>query len=163
MSTEQWQVAKPAMKTALIGIAAPGRNVSVATKMMHLKRPKLFPVLDALVVQSIGGKYYTGKFPDRRADRSLGFMSTYAVKVSRRERRSRRSRRVLPLSNCRGNHAHPGRSALDDQPAIRARPNRSHHRTLAAGRRNRVGSDPKGPKVIAGPPQRVGRPKNLFR
>ena len=61
MSPEQWQAAKPAMKTALIGITAPGRNVSVATKMMHLKRPKLFPVLDALVVESIGGKYCQGR------------------------------------------------------------------------------------------------------
>ncbi len=74
MPPQQWQVAKPALKDALIGITAPGRNVSVATKMLHLKRPSLFPVLDKLVVGSIGGKYYTGKFSDRRADRSLEFI-----------------------------------------------------------------------------------------
>lgn len=74
MTLDRWQAAKPAIKTALIEITAPGRNVSVSTKMLHLKRPKLFPVLDTLVVERIGGKYYTGKFADRRADRSLEFI-----------------------------------------------------------------------------------------
>lgn len=74
MTPERWQTAEPAIKSALVGITARGRNVSVATKMLHLKRPELFPVLDALVVESIGGKYYTGKFADRRADRSLQFV-----------------------------------------------------------------------------------------
>jgi hypothetical protein len=71
MAPQQWQAAKPTLKAALIGITAPGRNVSVATKMLHLKRPNLFPVLDALVVEGIAGRYYTGRFPDKRADRSL--------------------------------------------------------------------------------------------
>lgn len=74
MPPDQWHAVKPTLKNALIGITAPGRNVSVATKMLHLKRPSLFPVLDRLVVESIGGRYYTGKFPDRRADRSLEFI-----------------------------------------------------------------------------------------
>jgi hypothetical protein len=46
--------------TALLEVAftnaiAPYRNLAVATKVLHLKRPALFPVLDALVVQQIGG------------------------------------------------------------------------------------------------------------
>jgi hypothetical protein len=32
-----------------------GRGVSVATKMLHLKRPRLFPVLDSFVAQMLGG------------------------------------------------------------------------------------------------------------
>jgi hypothetical protein len=43
---------------------------------MHLKRPKLFPVLDALVVQSIGGKYYTGRFPTDGQIEALALLST---------------------------------------------------------------------------------------
>lgn len=46
--------------TALLEVAfaaaiAPHRNLAVATKVLHLKRPSLFPVLDLLVVQQIGG------------------------------------------------------------------------------------------------------------
>jgi Family of unknown function (DUF6308) len=46
--------------TALVEVAfaaaiAPYRNLAVATKVLHLKRPSLFPVLDLLVVQQIGG------------------------------------------------------------------------------------------------------------
>ena len=31
-----------------------GRGVSVSTKMLHLKRPRLFPILDRLVVEVLG-------------------------------------------------------------------------------------------------------------
>jgi hypothetical protein len=34
---------------------APYRNLSVATKVLHLKRPSLIPILDSLVVEQIGG------------------------------------------------------------------------------------------------------------
>jgi hypothetical protein len=33
----------------------PYRNLAVATKILHLKRPGLFPVLDSLVVDQLGG------------------------------------------------------------------------------------------------------------
>jgi hypothetical protein len=39
----------------LTSAVAPYRNLSVATKVLHLKRPHLFPVLDSLVAQQIGG------------------------------------------------------------------------------------------------------------
>jgi hypothetical protein len=39
---------------ALSEIVGPRRGVSVATKMLHLKRPLLFPVLDSLVAQMLG-------------------------------------------------------------------------------------------------------------
>jgi hypothetical protein len=60
----------------LLASPVPGRDVSVATMMMHSKRPKLFPVLDALVVQSIGGKYYTGRFPTDGQIEALALLST---------------------------------------------------------------------------------------
>jgi hypothetical protein len=101
MSDAQWEAARPYIKGALVGITAPGRNVSVATKMLHLKRPELFPVLDALVVERIGGSYYTGKFAERRAERSLQFIEhlrtqAIASRVALEEIRSRLAAVELP-------------------------------------------------------------------
>jgi Family of unknown function (DUF6308) len=39
--------------TALIG---PGRGLAVVTKLLHLKRPRLFPMLDQLVVEMLGAR-----------------------------------------------------------------------------------------------------------
>jgi hypothetical protein len=39
---------------AIRSTIGPGRGVSVATKLLHLKRPRLFPVLDAFVAQLLG-------------------------------------------------------------------------------------------------------------
>jgi hypothetical protein len=50
-----WQEkARPAVEHALTGAIAPGRGLSVATKVLHLKRPRMFPVLDSLVLQQLG-------------------------------------------------------------------------------------------------------------
>ncbi len=43
------------LEAAFAAAIAPHRNLAVATKVLHLKRPSLFPVLDLLVVQQIGG------------------------------------------------------------------------------------------------------------
>ena len=43
------------VQTALMACIGRGRGVSVATKMLHLKRPRLFPVLDSFVAQMLGG------------------------------------------------------------------------------------------------------------
>lgn len=60
-----------ALIDALVGIIAPYRNVSVATKMLHLKRPALFPVLDRLVVESVGGRISSTASPATRASQAL--------------------------------------------------------------------------------------------
>jgi hypothetical protein len=44
----------PVLETALSALMQKGRGVSVSTKMLHLKRPKLVPVLDRLVVEQLG-------------------------------------------------------------------------------------------------------------
>jgi hypothetical protein len=49
-----WSRAQPANATALTATVARGRGLSVATKVLHLKRPGLFPVLDSLVLQQLG-------------------------------------------------------------------------------------------------------------
>lgn len=56
---------------ALLGVIAPYRNVSVATKMLHLKRPALFPVLDRLVVESVNGHISSTASPLTRASQAL--------------------------------------------------------------------------------------------
>ena len=42
---------------ALAGILGPGRNIAVATKVLHLKWPRLFPILDRFVVELLGGRF----------------------------------------------------------------------------------------------------------
>lgn len=50
-----WQDrARPAVQSGLAAMVAPGRGLSVATKVLHLKRPRMFPVLDSLVLQQLG-------------------------------------------------------------------------------------------------------------
>ena len=43
------------LEAAFAAAIAPRRNLAVATKLLHLKQPALFPILDAFVVESIGG------------------------------------------------------------------------------------------------------------
>lgn len=52
----RWRQADgPALaRAALAGAIGPGRGPSVATKVLHVKRPHLFPVLDAFVAQMLG-------------------------------------------------------------------------------------------------------------
>ena len=51
---------------ALTAVIGPGRGASVGTKMLHLKRPRLFPVLDLLVAQMLGAPISEG-LPEVRA------------------------------------------------------------------------------------------------
>jgi hypothetical protein len=52
---------------ALSAVVGQGRGVSVATKMLHLKRPRLFPILDRLVVEVLGGSLAEDAAPEIRA------------------------------------------------------------------------------------------------
>jgi hypothetical protein len=55
MTDDEWRSASSALEAALAATIGPYRNLSVATKVLHLKRPRLFPVLDSLVIQQLGG------------------------------------------------------------------------------------------------------------
>jgi hypothetical protein len=46
------------LAAAIEAAVGPYRRLSVATKVLHLKRPRLFPVLDSLGVDLIGGPAY---------------------------------------------------------------------------------------------------------
>jgi hypothetical protein len=65
----QWDSAEAErlVGAALAGCVGRGRGVSVATKMLHLKRPRLFPVLDQLVADMLGAPISTEAPPDVRA------------------------------------------------------------------------------------------------
>jgi hypothetical protein len=50
-----WQTrARGAVEVALGAAIGKGRGLSVGTKVLHLKRPMMFPVLDSLVLQQLG-------------------------------------------------------------------------------------------------------------
>lgn len=49
-----WGRARPAVEAALAAATGPGRGLSVGTKVLHLKRPTMFPVLDRLVLEQLG-------------------------------------------------------------------------------------------------------------
>lgn len=52
---DTWKTdAAPALEVALTELLQKGRGVSVSTKMLHLQRPRLVPVLDSLVVAQLG-------------------------------------------------------------------------------------------------------------
>ncbi|MGD0121693.1 MAG: DUF6308 family protein [Candidatus Limnocylindrales bacterium] len=55
LSAAEWVRVRPAIEQALREVIGPYRNLAVATKVLHLKRPGIFPVLDSLVVDQIGG------------------------------------------------------------------------------------------------------------
>jgi hypothetical protein len=55
LSEARWQrTVRPAMAAALSASIGPHRGLARTTKVLHLKRPKLFPLLDRLVVEQVG-------------------------------------------------------------------------------------------------------------
>jgi Family of unknown function (DUF6308) len=54
-SDELWQSSvRTRVDEALVAATGPGRGISVGSKVLHLKRPGMFPVLDSLVLQQLG-------------------------------------------------------------------------------------------------------------
>lgn len=49
-----WKRIRPFAAEGLAAMLAPHRGLSTGSKVLHLKRPRLFPVLDAFVVQQVG-------------------------------------------------------------------------------------------------------------
>lgn len=54
-SDDEWRALRDAAEAAFVAGIGPHRNLSVATKVLHLKRPRFFPVLDSLVIEQLGG------------------------------------------------------------------------------------------------------------
>ena len=73
---------------ALGATIGPGRGMAVATKLLHLKRPRLFPMLDRLVAEMLGLGLTDDPRPAQRVDA--------AVRLTRRIRTEGR-RNLEPL------------------------------------------------------------------
>jgi len=61
--------AEALIDAALSAVIGPGRGASVGTKMLHLKRPRLFPVIDQLVAQMLGAQISEADVRARQAAR----------------------------------------------------------------------------------------------
>ena len=48
------------LRTSIDAMLGDHRGLSVATKLLHLKRPGLVPILDSLVVDQLGGRRKDG-------------------------------------------------------------------------------------------------------
>jgi hypothetical protein len=74
---EQWEGAHGAnlSQSALRDAIGPGRGPSVATKVLHLKRPRLFPVLDDFVAVMLGMNMPSDAPPARRAELAWTLMA----------------------------------------------------------------------------------------
>lgn len=72
MADTEWQAAQveQRIREAFDGIVAPYRNISVATKMLHFKRPQLIPVLDSLVLEMLGVRIPADNARERRLNRA---------------------------------------------------------------------------------------------
>jgi hypothetical protein len=63
------------VRDALVATVADGRGLSVATKMLHLKRPRLFPIIDRLVAEMLGFAARSSATPERRAQEGQLFVA----------------------------------------------------------------------------------------
>ena len=80
---------------ALAAIVGPNRNVGVATKMLHLKRPRLFPILDKLVVEMLTGGISQDATADVRAGQAAGLVACLRLEGRANLHALRASRRSL--------------------------------------------------------------------
>jgi hypothetical protein len=71
------------LRAALAAIIAPYRGPAVATKMLHLKRPRLFPVLDAFVCEMMGRR-----IPDSSPQERARVASDLAIELREQGRRN---------------------------------------------------------------------------
>jgi hypothetical protein len=67
---DKWQAADAtsSVTAALAATIGAGRGASVASKVLHLKRPRLFPVLDGYVASMLGVNTPESASPERRVE-----------------------------------------------------------------------------------------------
>jgi Family of unknown function (DUF6308) len=61
---------------ALAATIGPGRGLAVATKLLHLKRPRLFPMLDRLVAEMLGLSLTDDPRPAQRVEAAVRLTRT---------------------------------------------------------------------------------------
>ncbi len=59
MSDDAWTASdvERLLEVAFTSVQRPGLQIAVVTKVLHIKRPRLIPVLDSLVLSQIGARY----------------------------------------------------------------------------------------------------------
>lgn len=62
--------AEELVRAALAGTIAPRRGLAVSTKLLHLKRPRLFPILDELVAVMLGANVAAAT-PQRKLETAM--------------------------------------------------------------------------------------------
>jgi hypothetical protein len=72
------------IRDALAAVIGDGRGPAVATKLLHLKRPRLFPMLDQLVAEMLGANAADLAASDRRVDAAAAL----ALAIRREGRRN---------------------------------------------------------------------------
>jgi Family of unknown function (DUF6308) len=71
------------------------RGLAVVTKLLHLKRPRLFPILDRLVVEMLGSSIPAAGQPSARAARASELVMHLRVQGRRNELALRRAQELL--------------------------------------------------------------------
>jgi hypothetical protein len=71
-SEKQWHAVggEQLVRDALAGVIGEGRNVAVASKMLYLKRPRLFPILDRLIAQMLRAGFSPGAATEKTAPKA---------------------------------------------------------------------------------------------
>jgi len=84
---EDWERERidDAILRALAATIGAGRRASVATKVLHLKRPRLFPVLDSLVLEQLGATGAVAELAVVRHLRTEGRRNRDALKLVQAE------------------------------------------------------------------------------
>ena len=103
LDDEQWRAASgdELIRAALRATIGPGRGMAVATKLLHYKRPRLFPVLDRFVAEMLGMNLPDAAGSDNRVE--LAFMLTETIRLEGR-------RNLHPLNAIRDRLAAEGLS-----------------------------------------------------
>jgi hypothetical protein len=80
---------------ALAATIGPGRGMAVATKLLHLKRPRLFPMLDRLVAEMLGLGLADDPRPAQRVDAAVRLTRTIRTEGRRNLEPLRAVRKAL--------------------------------------------------------------------
>jgi hypothetical protein len=86
-SDEEWEQAdgERLVRDALDALVGSRRGLAVVTKLLHLKRPQLFPILDRLTVEMLGSSIPAAEQSSARAERACELVAHLRVQGRRNE------------------------------------------------------------------------------
>ena len=113
-----WRVHRQPRRGCHRGDAGSQWHQAVITKMLHLKRPSLVPVLDSLVIDQLGGRGRASNRCWSICGQSVGRTATHSAQIQA----SRESGQLRPATQRAHDSPHPGRPAVVDPSRFRAVP-----------------------------------------